>query len=75
MRAEQALAQSDGVALGQMGIPALGRTSGPFDAEPPLKQGFMTAPQPPANAEQAVVAHADPPADDVKAHKAGSTGV
>jgi hypothetical protein len=41
-------------------------------AGPPLEDGLSAASQPPANAEQAVIAQADPIAGDAKTNKAGA---
>ena len=67
-----AMPQAERVAMGQVGVPTQGRAAGPPHAQLPMEDGLSAASQPPANAEQAVIAQADPTADDAKTNNAGA---
>jgi hypothetical protein len=58
--------------MGQVGIPAPGRSLRLIEADTPMGQGPGGAAQPPTNPQQAVVAQADAATDHVEAHEAGA---
>ena len=74
MGGEQPAPEGQCVAMGQMGIPALGRGKGPRGAQAPLGHSPGAAPQALADAQQTGVAQADAAADYVKAHEGCACG-
>ena len=74
IRGEQPAPQREGVAVGEVGIPALGRGEGPLRADAALGHSPGAAAQATADAEQAGIAQADATADHMKPHKAGASG-
>ena len=60
--------------MGQVRIPAQGGGVGLGIAETTVRQPLGATAQTAANAQQAVVAQADAPADDMKAHETGAAG-
>jgi hypothetical protein len=72
VRRKEPAAQPNGVALGQVRIPAQGGGADPGRAETAVPEPLGATAQAAADAQQAVVAQADAPADQVKAHEAGA---
>ena len=58
--------------MGEVGVPALGRSLRLSDGDATLLQGQLSATQTPPDAKQAVITQADAATDQMKAHKAGA---
>ncbi len=68
------MAQPTGVAMGHVGVPAQGGGPGPGVEETAVRQPLGAAAQSPANAQQAVVAQTDAPANDMRPNETGAAG-